>query len=185
VTWLAQFFSNDPVTATVTDGGLVTARRHGETSVRAHFQNLVAAVTVTAPFEHDVDPSRYEQKRNVVDEHVFAKLKKLRIPPSPDADDATFVRRAFLDAIGTLPTPREVEGFLADARPDKRDRLVDDLLDRPEWADYWACRSATCCRTAGSGTTTSAGSKGCGRCTAGSAASWRGTARGTSWPARC
>ena len=138
VTWLAQFFSNDPVTATVTEGGLVTARRHGETSIRAHFQNLVAAVTVTAPFEHDVDPSQYERRRNVVDEHVFAKLKKLRVPPSPDADDATFVRRAFLDAIGTLPTPPEARAFLADARPDKRDRLVDDLLDRPEWADYWA-----------------------------------------------
>lgn len=138
VTWLAQFVSNDAGTVTADEQGRVTSVRHGEATVRAHFQNLVAAVTITAPFDCSVDPAMYARQVNVVDQHVFAKLASLRIPPSGDADDATFVRRAYLDAIGMLPTPDGVRAFLSDARPDKRARLVDDLLARPEWADYWA-----------------------------------------------
>ena len=69
---------------------------------------------------------------------VWAKLKKLGIAPSRPAGDATFHRRAFLDAIGRLPTPDETRAFLADPDPGKRDRLVDRLLDRPEYADHWA-----------------------------------------------
>jgi hypothetical protein len=164
VTWLAQFFSNDAATADVTEAGLVTGKRPGETSIRAHFQGIVAVVTVTMPFSHDVDPKLYERTNNAVDVHVLAKLKDLRIPPSPDADDATFVRRAFLDAIGLPPTPEEVTSFLADKSPSI---------------------SATCCRTARSATTTSAGPRACGRCTRGSAASSSPTARGTRSPATC
>ncbi|HEX8911165.1 MAG TPA: DUF1549 domain-containing protein [Humisphaera sp.] len=138
VTWLSQFFSNDPATAAVSEAGLVTGVRAGETSIRAHFQGIVAVVTVTMPFAHEVDPKLYERTNNAVDVHVLAKLKDLHIPPSPDADDATFVRRAFLDAIGLPPTPEEVLAFLADKSPEKRAKLVDSLLSRPEWADYWA-----------------------------------------------
>lgn len=138
VTWLAQFFSNDAATADVSETGLLTGKRHGEASVRAHFQNLVAVVTVTMPFEHAIDPAAFAGRKNAVDDAVFAKLKDLRIPPSPAADDATFVRRAYLDCIGLPPTPEEIGTFIADQRPDKRLRLIDTLLDRPEWADYWA-----------------------------------------------
>src|SRR5205085_2436433 len=77
-----------------------------------------------------------------IDRLVFAKLRQLRIEPSPVAPDDEFLRRAFLDAIGKLPTPEEVRTFLADADPGKRDRLIGRLLDRPEFADWWALKWA-------------------------------------------
>src|SRR5206468_490596 len=106
---------------------LVKALRHGEAGVRAHFQGQVAVVTFTSPYENAVEPTQFEKTNNVVDEHVFRKLKALNIPPSGECDDATFARRVFFDLIGTLPTPAEVEAFTADTRADKRSRLVDDL----------------------------------------------------------
>jgi hypothetical protein len=77
---------------------------------------------------------------NFVDELVWDKLQRLGIPPSDLADDATFLRRVFLDTIGTLPTPNEAREFLADPAPDKRARLIAWLLQRDEYADYWAQR---------------------------------------------
>jgi hypothetical protein len=64
----------------------------------------------------------------------------LGIIPSEPADDATFMRRVYLDVIGTLPTADEVRAFLADAAADKRNKLVDRVLAREEYADYWAMR---------------------------------------------
>ena len=77
---------------------------------------------------------------NFIDELVLDKLQSLNLPPSPLCDDATFVRRAFLDTIGMVPTVAELKEFLDDDRPSaiKRQRLVDDLLARPEFVDYWA-----------------------------------------------
>ncbi len=77
-------------------------------------------------------------RRNFIDEQVLAKLAALNLPPSPPASDAEFIRRAFLDTIGLLPTADEVRAFLADASPDKRDKLIEPLLHRPEFVDYWA-----------------------------------------------
>lgn len=137
VTWLAQFFSNDLSLLEVTPSGLVKALRCGESVVRVHFQSQVEVVTFTVPYEHEVDAAQFAERRGVIDEHVFEKLASLRLPPSPLCDDATFLRRVYLDLIGTLPTPAEVTAFLADSSPDKRTRLVDTLLERPEWVDYW------------------------------------------------
>src|SRR5262249_50487837 len=77
-------------------------------------------------------------RNNPIDEKNLAKLAALRIPPSPDAGDAAFLRRAYLDATGTLPTVQQVEEFLNDRNSDRRARLVDRLLDSPEYVDYWA-----------------------------------------------
>jgi len=104
-------------------------------------------VIVTSPYDQPVDDKLFPAVAagaagSVIDQHVFAKLKSLRIPPSPVCDDLTFLRRASLDATGTLPTPGEVKAFLADARPDKRARLVDDLLNRPAFTDYWTLQLA-------------------------------------------
>jgi len=75
-----------------------------------------------------------------IDELVEAGLAAAGVPPAPICDDATFLRRAFLDLTGTLPTAAEARAFLADRAPDRRARLVDELLARPAFADYWAMR---------------------------------------------
>jgi Protein of unknown function (DUF1553)/Protein of unknown function (DUF1549) len=138
VTWLAQFATNDAAMLEVTPAGAVRALRNGETAVRAHFRGLVTVATMTVPFEQPIDPARMATRNNFVDEHVFNKLAALRIPPAELCSDQVFLRRAMLDTIGTLPTPAEVRDFLADQRTDKRARLIDRLLDRPEFIDYWA-----------------------------------------------
>ncbi len=137
VTWLAQFFSNDPSVLEVNPAGLVTCLRSGEAALRVHFQGQVAVMTVTIPFDQSVDPTQYAERRGMIDEHVFNKLASLHIPPSAPVDDATFLRRVFLDTIGTLPTPEEAQAFMNDTRDDRRARMIDQLLERPEYVDYW------------------------------------------------
>lgn len=75
-----------------------------------------------------------------IDELNFAHLARLGLPPAPLCTDAVFVRRAYLDVIGTLPTAAEARDFLRDRSPDKRAALIDRLLARPEFADYWAMK---------------------------------------------
>src|SRR5207245_2672504 len=77
---------------------------------------------------------------NYIDHHLFAKLQALRMLPSPLSADSVFLRRAYLDALGVVPTVQEAKEFLADTRSDKRSRLIDTLLQRPEFADYWALK---------------------------------------------
>jgi hypothetical protein len=137
VTWLSQFFSNDDTVITVGRDGLVKAVRPGATSVRAHFQGKVGIVTFTTPYENQVRPEQFTARNNVVDDHVFKKLSLLYLPPSKECDDATFIRRAYLDATGTLPTAEEVTQFLTDSAQDKRPRLIDALLEKPEFTDFW------------------------------------------------
>lgn len=137
VTWLAQFYTNDASVVEVSSAGLVKCLRAGETVVRVHFQGEVVVAQLTIPFNEPVPAEQLAERRNVVDQHVFNKLAALRIPPSQAADDATFLRRVFLDTIGTLPTGAETEKFLADSSPNKRSQLIDELLQRPEWTDFW------------------------------------------------
>lgn len=142
VTWLAQFFSNDPNTVSVDSSGAVKALRHGEAGVRVHFQGLVEVVSFTMPFPYDIDPDLYKTQQNVIDGPLFAKLAELRIPPVGLCDDETFLRRVYLDAAGILPTPAEVLQFQADNSEDKRARTIDALLQRPEFTDYWTLQIA-------------------------------------------
>jgi hypothetical protein len=137
VTSLAQFHSNDTAFATVSPEGQLAAERHGEVSVMVSFQGLVDTVVLTMPYEHEIDPEVFAARSNFIDDHVMEKLRSLRIQPSELCDDTTYLRRVMLDLIGTLPTPEEVQEFLADQSPDKREQLVDRLLDRPEFVDYW------------------------------------------------
>jgi hypothetical protein len=138
VTWLTQFFANDASVVEVSQAGEVRALRNGETSVRAHFDGQVAVAVMTIPFDQTVDAARLAERSNFIDEHVFNKLAALHIPPASMSTDAAFVRRVFLDVIGTLPTPAEAKAFIEDGDPNKRARLIDQLLDRPEYVDYWA-----------------------------------------------
>lgn len=79
-------------------------------------------------------------QRNAIDQHVFAHLAKLGIPPANGCSDAVFVRRVYLDVIGTLPNAQEARDFILDRQPDKRRRLIDRLLARDEFSDYWAMK---------------------------------------------
>jgi hypothetical protein len=141
VTDLAAFQSNESAIAAVDPLGRVKAGTlPGEGAIAARFRGQFATCLVTIPLPGSVPDSLYEAlpRKNFVDGHVWAKLKRLGITPSEPAPDATFLRRAYLDVIGRLPTAAEARAFLADTAPDRRERLVDRLLERPEYADHWA-----------------------------------------------
>jgi hypothetical protein len=137
VTWLTQFDSNDGNVASVSPTGLVKVVRPGETAVRAAFQGQVAVIVVTAPHDKAVPANLLTSRNNFIDDHVFKKLGALGIEPSELCSDEVFLRRVFLDAIGLLPAPEEVRAFLSDKAQDKRARLIDRLLERPEFVDFW------------------------------------------------
>lgn len=124
----------------VNHDGLLTARTVGEAALLVRYLNQQVALrlAVIAPRPDFVFTAPAEV--NFVDRHVFAKLRSLRMNPSPLTSDAVFLRRAYLDAIGVLPTAGEARRFLEDASTDKRRRLIDELLDRPEFADWWALK---------------------------------------------
>jgi len=120
----------------------VTRRAAGEAVVVAEYMGLVATAVVL--FLDDNPAFRWPDPpaHNLIDTHVFARLKDLRIEPSDLCTDAEFVRRAHLDAIGRLPTPERVREFLADRSPDRRAKLIDELLARDEYADWWGLKWA-------------------------------------------
>ncbi len=140
VTRWAKFTSADESVAKVSPGGLVKIEGNGETAINIGYLSQVASARVLAPYATDIDPRRFAAaaRHNFIDDHVLRKLRRLGIPPASQCRDEEFVRRAYLDAAGILPTRPETEAFLADARPDKRARLVDALLERSEFVDYWA-----------------------------------------------
>jgi Protein of unknown function (DUF1553)/Protein of unknown function (DUF1549) len=140
VSKLAKFVSSEATTADVDEDGTIKVGGNGEAAVSAIFNNRVATVTITSPYPNEVADKTFmdSPKANFIDEHVVRKLRELRLPPSAPCSDAEFIRRAFLDAAGILPKVAEVEAFLADKATDKRAKLIDALLDRPEFVDYWA-----------------------------------------------
>ena len=141
VTPVAEYFSLRPASLSVSFEGLVRSLgEKGDAAVMVRYMGIVAVSRMTVPYaDKPADiPSALFQPKNYIDGLVLEKWRKLGIAPSPEASDAVFLRRAYLDAIGTLPTPKEIRDFLADKSPDKRDQLVDRLLDRPEYAVYWA-----------------------------------------------
>jgi hypothetical protein len=141
VTRLAAFSSSESVYAAVDPNGLVTAGPvPGEAAVMARFMERFAVAPIVIPLPGAVPAAVYEglPRRNFIDGLVWAKLRQLGLTPSGPAADAAFHRRAYLDVIGRLPTPDETRAFLADTDPRKRDKLIDRLLARPEYADFWA-----------------------------------------------
>ncbi len=138
ISWLCQYYINDATVLELSGPGRIRAKRQGATAVRAHYQDRVAVVTFSVPNEKPVDPALYVARHTEIDRHVFERLAALRIPPSGPASDEDFLRRVYVDTIGTLPTADEAAAWLADPAADKRTRLVDQLLARPEFTDYWA-----------------------------------------------
>ena len=143
VTRLARFQSNQEGLATVDETGLVTTgETPGQAAVMASFMGQVDLFQAIIPRPGPKVGLSTLDGGNFIDRLVAAKLAKLNIAPSAPADDAEFLRRVYLDTIGTLPTAAEARKFLTDLMPDKRAKLVDDLLARPEFADYWALKWA-------------------------------------------
>lgn len=137
VTQMALYEPNDTEMAEVTTGALVkTLDLSGEVAVMARYQGQVSTFRATIPLGAEMGP--LAAPRNVIDVAVQNKLKLLGIPPSAICDDATFIRRASVDISGCLPTEQEVRDFLASADPQKRDKLIDQLVDSPGYADLFA-----------------------------------------------
>lgn len=142
VTSLAIYVTSNANSVAVTPEGLLTAGERGESFVMARF----ASFTVGSPIIVVPENLQYEKpnppEANYIDTLVHAKLHKLRIIPSEDSSDAVFLRRVYLDTIGLLPTPEETRRFLADPSPDKRTKLVDELLSRKEFTELWVMKFA-------------------------------------------
>ncbi|HYF35201.1 MAG TPA: DUF1549 domain-containing protein, partial [Prosthecobacter sp.] len=126
----------------VTPGGLVKRLQFGEPTVLVRFLSHSVPVRLTFLRANPAFVWAQPRRDNYVDSHVFTKLKNLRINPSDRCDDHTFARRAYLDLLGIVPPADEARAFAADKAPDKRVRLVDRLLVRPEFADFWALKWA-------------------------------------------
>lgn len=137
VTSLALFESNDTAMASVDEHGKVTILDiPGSVSIMVRYQGTVSVFRGSVPQGNLVE--YVPPSINFVDDHVFGNLKKLGIPPSALADDATFLRRVSLDIAGRLPTATEWNEFMADNSPTKRDAAIERLLSSGEYADYFA-----------------------------------------------
>jgi hypothetical protein len=143
VTAHARFQSNNDGLASVNADGLVTAGQvPGEAAIMASFMGAVDLFRAVVPRPQAIAQYPSLAENNFIDTLVFRRLRKLNILPSGPASDAEYLRRVYLDVIGTLPTPAQARRFLVDGSPDRRARLVEELLNRPEFADYWALRWA-------------------------------------------
>ncbi len=140
VTELTDFSTTDDQITTIAADGLVTGKDRGESVVLARFLDQIAVVSLT--FLRDVPGFRWSEpvKHNVIDSLVFSKLKRLQIGPSSLCSDGEFIRRATLDVTGQLPTSAETLAFLADSSADKRQRRIDELLERDAYSEFWALK---------------------------------------------
>ncbi|PYL01887.1 MAG: S-layer protein [Verrucomicrobia bacterium] len=161
--WTKYTAANASVTQ-VDDYGKVQVVGHGEGAVTAWYLSRIAIGTITVPYTNAVAPAVFAKasRRNFIDQLVLEKLQSLNLPPSPRCSDEEFIRRAFLDTLGTLPSADETRAFLAEAgdgsspltpslsprrgeggrrsgegTASKRDQLIESLLARPEFVDYW------------------------------------------------
>jgi hypothetical protein len=141
VTSAASYASNAPHVAEVDSSGLVrTGTFPGQAAVTVAYMGQVAAVKVLVPRPDAIADFPKMPVRSPIDQLVWDRLKLLGILPSGPADDATFLRRMFLDTIGRLPTPEEAREFLADTSSDKRSRWIERVLARDEYADLWSMK---------------------------------------------
>ena len=137
VTRSAVYEPNDKNLAETSEAGLVKVyEQPGDVAVMVRYQSQVGTFRTTVPLGAAVES--LPVARNFIDELVFAKLKQVGVPPSELCDDATFLRRVTIDVAGRLPTVEEARAFAADSAADKRDRLIDRLLESTDYADYFA-----------------------------------------------
>ena len=140
ITPLAVYTSSDTEVATVTEGGLVVGHDRGQAAVIVRYLEFIESSSLT--FVRDIEGYQWTDTptNNYIDEHVNAKLKQLKYLPSELCSDEEFVRRVYLDVIGILPTAAQLDAFVKEGAEDKRSKLIDQLLDRPEHAKFWALK---------------------------------------------
>jgi hypothetical protein len=139
VTPWSKFSATNEAVATVDEDGHIKVVGHGGGAVTVWFSSKIVNVRIISPYETPVPDAIYAEaaRNNFIDELNVKQLQALHLRPSPPADDATFLRRVFLDTIGKLPTTDEARAFLGDQAPDKRARMIESLLERDEFVDYW------------------------------------------------
>ena len=142
VTDLAVFSANDDSTATILKTGLVEFSGTAEATFLVRYLGQIVGSRLTCVQPDETFVFRSPPVRNFVDKSVFAKQRELQIQSAPLASDPVFLRRVFLDTIGTLPTSDEAARFLDSTKPDKRVELIDSLLKRDEFATFWAMKWA-------------------------------------------
>jgi uncharacterized protein DUF1549/uncharacterized protein DUF1553 len=140
VTDRAVYRSNDAGIAEVSEDGKITVLSPGSTAVQAKYMDQLAVVRVTLPYPQKINPAAFQKPNNYVDEAVYARLRELNLEPSGLCTDEEFIRRVYIDAIGTLPAPDEVRRFLDSKDPDRRSQLIDEVLKRPEYGSIWALK---------------------------------------------
>ena len=138
VTSLTRFRSNDDAVVEVDETGAATSSGKGDTHIVALYDNGIAAIPILRPISEDLPKIDVTKYSNPIDKLVGEKLKKLGITPSATCSDTEFLRRVSIDLTGTLPSPDEVLAFIADQAADKRIRKIDELLERPSYAAWWA-----------------------------------------------
>jgi hypothetical protein len=138
VTARAKFDTLNEGVAKVDPAGVARTIGQGETNIMIRYQGHAAMARLTVPYARE--KAFAWTPNNVIDEKAAARWRELGLAPSSLCTDPEFLRRAMLDTIGTTPSPSEVEDFLADSDPDKRTKLVDRLLDRPEYVDFWSLK---------------------------------------------
>ncbi len=142
-----MYSTNNAEVVKVSSEGLVEAVKKGETSIIIRAPGFTVSARVGVVAEPITDyPSA--PRKNFIDDHVFAKLRKFHIIPSDLSSDGEFVRRVCLDLAGTLPPPDRVREFLASGDPQKREKLIEILLHSPEYVDYWTFRFSDLFRVA-------------------------------------
>lgn len=143
VTRLAQLQSNDTEVAEVEDGGIVKTKDiAGQAAIMARYLGVVTVFTAKAPLGLPIAQAPDFKSDNIIDQLALKHWNSLGIVPSEPCSDAEFIRRVSIDITGTLPTADEAKAFVADKDPSKRDKLVDRLLQRPEYASLFALKWA-------------------------------------------
>ena len=138
VTPLSRFQSNNPQVASIDENGKVVGGDRGDTHLIVFYDNAVISVPVISSLNHSpVKPKMPFANPTAIDQLVMDKLDRLGIQPSPTVGDLAFLRRVSLDIAGTLPSPQEIRGFLADTSPDKRAQKIDELLETDAYAAWW------------------------------------------------
>ena len=142
VTEKTVFISNNGIAAKASPAGLITSGKPGEAFIMARFDQITTGTQIISIPKLPDYKFPDEPAANYIDTLVYAKHRKVRITPSGLCDDNTFIRRLYLDVIGLLPEPQAVQSFMDDKSPDKRAKLVDELLNRPEFVKMWVMKWA-------------------------------------------